>query len=100
MVFSNSKETVAGVSEARHDVTVPVEFSVNGGGKNREQWIAGANAADAFGGRDEIDQPDAPGAQFREQLHGGNSAAAGREHGVDQDYFESAEVAGKALVVE
>ena len=57
------------------------------------------HAADAFGRGDQIDQPDMFRALLGQQIERGHGAAAGRQHRINQNDFEAAEVFRETFVV-
>src|SRR5207247_6328250 len=67
-----------------------------------ELRVTGVNAANAGGRGDEINEADAlnPYVKLRQEVHGGDGAAARSEHRVYENHFEALEVGREAFVIE
>ena len=80
-----TKDAVAGVAEAGDEVGVVVEGWVTLGGVDGDVGVLGVEAADAFFGCDEADELEAADAVAFQCGDGVAGAAAGGEHGVNDD---------------
>src|SRR5579859_6384742 len=96
----NAKQAITGVTQTGNDVSVPIQLAVNGRSEDRQIGKMSMHHADAFGGGDEIDEAHVFGAKFGQKLHGRHGAAAGSQHGVDQNDLKLRQVAREALVIE
>src|SRR5690606_3918402 len=96
---SCAEDTVAGVAEAGEDVAAVVQFAVDGCAVDGNFGVLVVDAADTFGGGDEADDAEVADAGLLEEGDGAGGAAAGGEHGVDQQHLGGGDVGGQLAVV-
>ena len=65
---SRPKQPVARVSQSRKDISLIIEFAIDGGAINREFRMLAMESGDSFGGGDEADEFHAGDAGFFQEL--------------------------------
>src|SRR5215470_7242179 len=88
-----SVQTIAGVTEAGHDVAVVVEMAVDGRGIHGHVGVVRVEILEAFRTRQETHELDRARSRLLEPVDRGHRGVAGGEHGIDDDGIAIAHLA-------
>jgi len=91
IIFSTSETAIARIAEAGDDVAVFVKVTVEGGGVNGGFAKIPEQSAESLRRSESVDKAKVLCAALLQQLAGGDGAAGGGEHWVDDEHFKPAQ---------
>ena len=97
--LSRAEKTVTGIAEAREDVSLLVELTIERRAEDQDIGMCVGQTANTFGCGYEAEETDTRGAGTLEGSNGRNRTAPGGKHGVEQKKVALARITGHLEVV-
>jgi hypothetical protein len=94
-----TSSTVSGIAEAGDDIAFFVQAIVDGGGENGHVGMRTVQGGESFRAAHHADHRDAVGSRLLKLAQPLTGAAAGGEHGIEQEHVRSGEVRGQIGIV-